>query len=158
MPPPNPESNVAERLAAEDLLEAWNLLVPEDRFDSLFARVMSLVPPEELQAILGGRPQAPLSSEEEGLLRDLVSKGFRDWREFHERYSGERCDLPVFYGDRAEMERQGPTIDPAEIIVPRAMEKMLHDADEDALARVTQTFLPMKKLDLAKLEKAYEAP
>jgi len=39
-----------------------------------------------------------------------------------ERYSGERCDLPVFYGDRAEMERQGPTIDPGEIIVPRAME------------------------------------
>jgi hypothetical protein len=78
------------RVAHERLRTVASKLVPEDRFDSLFARVMSLVPPEELQAILGGRPQAPLSSEEEGLLRDLVSRGFRDWRDFHERYSGER--------------------------------------------------------------------
>jgi predicted 3-demethylubiquinone-9 3-methyltransferase (glyoxalase superfamily) len=40
-------------------------------------------------------------------------------------------------------------------IVPRAMDKMMQDADEDGLARITQAFLPMKKLDIAKLEKAY---
>lgn len=40
-------------------------------------------------------------------------------------------------------------------IVPRAMDKMLLDSDEEALARVTQAFLPMMKLDLAKLEEAY---
>jgi predicted 3-demethylubiquinone-9 3-methyltransferase (glyoxalase superfamily) len=40
-------------------------------------------------------------------------------------------------------------------IVPRAMDKMIQDADEETLARVTQAFLPMKKLDLAKLEEAY---
>jgi predicted 3-demethylubiquinone-9 3-methyltransferase (glyoxalase superfamily) len=40
-------------------------------------------------------------------------------------------------------------------IVPRAMDKMMQDADEESLARVTQAFLPMKKLDIAKLEEAY---
>jgi predicted 3-demethylubiquinone-9 3-methyltransferase (glyoxalase superfamily) len=42
-------------------------------------------------------------------------------------------------------------------IVPRAMDKMMQDADEAGLARITQAFLPMKKLDIAKLEQAYAA-
>jgi predicted 3-demethylubiquinone-9 3-methyltransferase (glyoxalase superfamily) len=40
-------------------------------------------------------------------------------------------------------------------IVPRAMDKMLEDADEATAARVTQAFLSMKKFDLARLEGAY---
>jgi predicted 3-demethylubiquinone-9 3-methyltransferase (glyoxalase superfamily) len=40
-------------------------------------------------------------------------------------------------------------------IVPRAMDKMMQDADKETLARVTQAFLKMKKLDLARLEDAY---
>jgi predicted 3-demethylubiquinone-9 3-methyltransferase (glyoxalase superfamily) len=40
-------------------------------------------------------------------------------------------------------------------IVPSAMDKMLKDADEEALARVTQSFLKMKKFDIAELEDAY---
>ena len=39
-----------------------------------------------------------------------------------ERYSGELCDLPVYYCTRNEMERRGSTIDPASVIVPRTME------------------------------------
>jgi len=35
-----------------------------------------------------------------------------------ERASAEQCDLPVFYCTREEMQRLGPAIDPAEIIVP----------------------------------------
>jgi len=35
-----------------------------------------------------------------------------------ERASAEQCDLAVYYCTREEMERTGPTIDPAEIIVP----------------------------------------
>ena len=42
-------------------------------------------------------------------------------------------------------------------IVPRVMDKMMADADEEGLARITQAFLPMKKLDIAKLEEAYAA-
>jgi predicted 3-demethylubiquinone-9 3-methyltransferase (glyoxalase superfamily) len=40
-------------------------------------------------------------------------------------------------------------------IVPSALDKMLQDADEETMARVTQAFLKMKKFDLAELEDAY---
>lgn len=40
-------------------------------------------------------------------------------------------------------------------IVPSAMDKMLKDADEATLSRVTQAFLKMKKFDIAELEEAY---
>lgn len=41
-------------------------------------------------------------------------------------------------------------------IVPTAMDKMLSKGKREQIDRVTQTFLPMKKLDIAKLEKAYK--
>jgi predicted 3-demethylubiquinone-9 3-methyltransferase (glyoxalase superfamily) len=40
-------------------------------------------------------------------------------------------------------------------IVPRKMDEMMQAADEETLQRITQTFLPMKKLELAELEAAY---
>jgi len=40
-------------------------------------------------------------------------------------------------------------------IVPTALTKMLSDKDPQKVARVTQAFLPMKKLDIAALERAY---
>ena len=40
-------------------------------------------------------------------------------------------------------------------IVPTAMDRMLGDKDPERLARVTQAFLPMKKFDISKLERAY---
>jgi magnesium transporter len=58
MPPPNPESNVAERLAAEDLLEAWNLLVPEDRLEGFQA--LPRPEAEDLFLSLSARDQAEL--------------------------------------------------------------------------------------------------
>jgi predicted 3-demethylubiquinone-9 3-methyltransferase (glyoxalase superfamily) len=41
-------------------------------------------------------------------------------------------------------------------IVPIAMDEMLADGTEEQIARVTEAFLPMKKLDLAELQRAYE--
>lgn len=41
-------------------------------------------------------------------------------------------------------------------IVPTAMDKMMAEGTKEQIARVTQTFLPMKKLDIATLKKAYE--
>jgi predicted 3-demethylubiquinone-9 3-methyltransferase (glyoxalase superfamily) len=41
-------------------------------------------------------------------------------------------------------------------IVPTVMDKMLQDQDPERLARVTQTFLKMKKFDLAALQRAYD--
>jgi predicted 3-demethylubiquinone-9 3-methyltransferase (glyoxalase superfamily) len=41
-------------------------------------------------------------------------------------------------------------------IVPDKLDDMLADKDSSRVARVTKAFLPMKKFDLAKLEKAYQ--
>jgi predicted 3-demethylubiquinone-9 3-methyltransferase (glyoxalase superfamily) len=40
-------------------------------------------------------------------------------------------------------------------IVPKRMDELLASGTEEQVARVTQAFLPMKKLDIAELEKAY---
>jgi predicted 3-demethylubiquinone-9 3-methyltransferase (glyoxalase superfamily) len=40
-------------------------------------------------------------------------------------------------------------------IVPAALIRMLDDPDQSKVERVTAAFLPMKKLDIAALEKAY---
>ncbi|GAA5118984.1 YcaO-like family protein [Pseudonocardia adelaidensis] len=55
-----------------------------------------------------------------GLTRDSARAGAL--MEALERYSGERCDLPVYYGDRAELERTGPVVDPADIVLPLVTE------------------------------------
>jgi predicted 3-demethylubiquinone-9 3-methyltransferase (glyoxalase superfamily) len=41
-------------------------------------------------------------------------------------------------------------------IVPTAMDAMMSGATREQLDRLTQAFLPMKKLDIAQLQKAYE--
>ena len=41
-------------------------------------------------------------------------------------------------------------------IVPRAMEEMMQHGTREQIDRLTQTFLPMKKLVIAELKKAYE--
>jgi predicted 3-demethylubiquinone-9 3-methyltransferase (glyoxalase superfamily) len=40
-------------------------------------------------------------------------------------------------------------------IVPTRMDEMLGSGTEEQVARVTQAFVPMKKLDIAELERAY---
>jgi predicted 3-demethylubiquinone-9 3-methyltransferase (glyoxalase superfamily) len=40
-------------------------------------------------------------------------------------------------------------------VVPKAMQQMMSNGTSEQIARVTQAFLPMKKFDLAALEKAY---
>jgi predicted 3-demethylubiquinone-9 3-methyltransferase (glyoxalase superfamily) len=42
-------------------------------------------------------------------------------------------------------------------IVPTLMDEMLKDNNKEKIARVTEAFLQMKKLDIAKLKKAYES-
>jgi len=41
-------------------------------------------------------------------------------------------------------------------IVPTAMDEMMQKGSPEQIARVTEAFLPMKKLDIAELQKAYE--
>lgn len=41
-------------------------------------------------------------------------------------------------------------------VVPTAMSEIMSKGTEEQIARVTQAFLPMKKFDIAQLQKAYE--
>lgn len=74
------------RIAREKLALAVNHLDPE-QFEALFSRVMSLVPPKELEAILGevSRPLSSGSCASDEIGR-LVTEGFRSWRAFDDTY------------------------------------------------------------------------
>jgi hypothetical protein len=64
-------------------------LVPADRFNALFSRVMTLIPPEELQeAVLRRRDDgSPIDAEKIG---QLLQDGFNKWKAFHDKYSSEQ--------------------------------------------------------------------
>ena len=64
-------------------------LVSPDRFDALFSRVMTLIPPEELQeALLRHRDgEGGVDVEKIG---QLVQEGFVKWKAFHDKYSSEQ--------------------------------------------------------------------
>ncbi|MGK3964051.1 helicase-related protein [Sorangium sp. So ce1667] len=79
--------------AREKLTTIASTLVPEDRFESLFGRVMSLVPPDELSEILGQGPVGPLSPEERERIADLVTRGFDQWKGFHDRYAKQQKQI-----------------------------------------------------------------
>jgi magnesium transporter len=70
MPPADLESNVAERLSAEDLLDAWSLLVPEDRLENFQA--LPRPEAEDLFLSLSAHDQAEL-------LRALPPPERRSW-------------------------------------------------------------------------------
>jgi hypothetical protein len=67
-------------------------MVEPDRVNALFSRVMSLIPPEELQAILlrDAPGEAPVDVESIGR---LVQEGFNKWKAFHDKYSAEHSKI-----------------------------------------------------------------
>jgi hypothetical protein len=74
------------RIARDKLAMAVRHLDPE-QFEGLFSRVMSLLPPKELESILG-EVSGPLfgnsyAAEESGR---LVTEGFRLWSDFDQKY------------------------------------------------------------------------
>jgi superfamily II DNA or RNA helicase len=67
-----------------------SLTIGQERFEELFARVMSLIPPAELQDIMGQAAMGPLSVHDSDRIAALVEAGFSNWRTFHERYHAEQ--------------------------------------------------------------------
>jgi len=67
-------------------------MVEPDRVNALVSRVMSLIPPDELQTILlrDAPGQAPVDVESIGR---LVQQGFNKWKAFHEKYSAEQTKI-----------------------------------------------------------------
>jgi len=97
--------------AREKLRKIASTMVTEDRFEALFGRVMALVPPEELQDIFGQGPIGPLSEDEQARVATLVTKGYEQWRRFHDQYSHQQKQIRALdpgeatWGDLAEFVR-----------------------------------------------------
>ena len=62
-------------------------MVAADRFESLFSRVMCLVPPEELQEVMLADTSHVIAPEEEARLASIVEQGFSNWQQFHRKYA-----------------------------------------------------------------------
>ena len=80
-------------IARQKLTVIASTLVEPERFEATFARVMCLVPPEELQAVLIRGSQAPFNQEDQNEIAQMVQKGFRAWKEFHDRFGGQQKQI-----------------------------------------------------------------
>jgi superfamily II DNA or RNA helicase len=98
--------------AREKLQTIASTMGTTDRFEELFGRVMALVPPEELQDIFGQGPVGPLSDGERDAVAELVTKGYADWKRFHDRYSEQQRRISALdpgqatWGDLAAFARE----------------------------------------------------
>jgi len=68
-------------------------LVSPERFETAFARVMCLIPPEDLQGIIIQRPLAPFTGEEQEQIARIVQEGFKRWNEFHQRFADRQREI-----------------------------------------------------------------
>jgi superfamily II DNA or RNA helicase len=80
----------AYRIAREKLEIIAKTLVEPERFEAIFARVMCLVPPEELQTVLIRVPQAPFNRHDQDEIAQMVQRGYQAWQEFHERFGDQQ--------------------------------------------------------------------
>lgn len=76
----------AYRIARDKLRLIVGQLDPE-RFESLFSRVMSLVPPEELAEAFGAHAPWPAGGETENQIASIVHAGYTRWSDFSTRYA-----------------------------------------------------------------------
>ena len=76
------------RIAREKLALISSQLDPE-QFEILFSRVMSLVPPKELEDVIGSAPKGTLGMLESNAIGMLVTEGFKTWSLFDDTYRHE---------------------------------------------------------------------
>lgn len=57
-----------------------------NRRELLFGRTMSLIPTEELQALMAGENFGPLTQDEEARLDTLITKGYQLWQEADQQF------------------------------------------------------------------------
>lgn len=83
----------AWRVARDRLTTIATTLVAADRFETVFSRVMCLIPPDELQTVLINSPASPLADAEIQRLSSLVDAGFSNWQTFHDRYAANQRQI-----------------------------------------------------------------
>ena len=88
----------AYRVARQKLHLITKTMTDPSRFEMVFARVMCLLPPEDLQGLFLGHPATPFTSSEEEHIAALVRDGFNAWSDFHHRYG---CEQDAIRGQNA---------------------------------------------------------
>jgi len=83
----------AYRIAREKLQLIASALVAPERFETAFARVMCLIPPEELQDIIIQGPLAPFTGQEHEQISRIVQEGFNRWNDFHQKFSTQQKEI-----------------------------------------------------------------
>lgn len=68
-------------------LRGISQMLAPDRFEELFARVMALVPPEELAGVLVRDALGPLNDRDQAELARLVAEGYSRWERFDREFS-----------------------------------------------------------------------
>ena len=69
---------------------ARSLTKGQERFQELFARVMSLIPPAELQEIMAQAAVGPLTDYDCQRIAALVEAGYLNWKSFHDQFHAEK--------------------------------------------------------------------
>jgi len=80
-------------VARERLRTVAQTLVGPDRFETVFSRVMCLIPPEELQKVLINSPAFPLTDADVERLSSMIESGFREWQTFHDLYAANQREI-----------------------------------------------------------------
>jgi hypothetical protein len=83
----------AYRVARQRLNLIARTLVTPERFDAVFARVMGLVQPEELQDVLIRSAAGPLSDGDQDAIGRMVQEGFGAWQAFHDRFAERQREI-----------------------------------------------------------------
>jgi hypothetical protein len=71
---------------ARDKLRLIATQMDAEQFEVLFSRVMSLVPPKELESLLGNAPAARVDDYAAESIGALVREGYAIWQEFDQRF------------------------------------------------------------------------
>ena len=69
---------------------ARSLTTEQERLEELFARVMSVIPPAELQDVMAQAAVGPLSADDCDRIAALVETGYANWKNFHDEYHAEQ--------------------------------------------------------------------
>ncbi len=83
----------AYRIARQRLNLIASTLVEPERFEAVFARVMCLLPPEELQDVLVQESFGPIRPADQEQIGRMVQEGFQAWRDFHERFAEQQKQI-----------------------------------------------------------------
>lgn len=88
----NSREEAAYRVAREKLAHISEMLVGTEKFETLFSRVMSLIPPEEFLGLIVHAPGENLTDEQQRLA-EMVRHGYQTWDDFNRRFAKQQRDI-----------------------------------------------------------------